>query len=369
MGWWQVNADTLAGSRFVVSPLAETFASLKMLHAGTGTHPGEQTWLRAHLPAYRAALAADPLTALLIRAGLGQEWIADFLTPTPREGETFATEIARVRGADPAAARAHLTVSLRGPLPAALRRDDLPDRAADLLTQVWEEAVRPYWERRRRVLEADVLARTARLGQGGWAAVLDAMRPGMRWLGENRLQVNLHEYPPREISGARLLFVPVTPQRTGWVAWEERERYAVVYPCSGVLADPGGGATVSAVPAGPASPGPPVPAGPASASPAGAAAHGLAGAAAPGLAVPAPAVPSPLSPLLGEARARVLVLLDSPMSTTQLCALTGQGLGSVGRHLKVLLDAGLVRRGRAGRSVLYVRTAAGEVLLRAGRGA
>ncbi|WP_143674682.1 winged helix-turn-helix domain-containing protein, partial [Streptomyces caniscabiei] len=78
---------------------------------------------------------------------------------------------------------------------------------------------------------------------------------------------------------------------------------------------------------------------------------------------------SPLSPLLGEARARVLVLLDSPMSTTQLCALTGQGLGSVGRHLKVLLDAGLVRRGRAGRSVLYVRTAAGEVLLQAGRGA
>ena len=59
-------------------------------------------------------------TALLIRAGLGQEWIADFLTPAPREGETFATEIARVRGADPAAARADLTLSLRGPLPAAL---------------------------------------------------------------------------------------------------------------------------------------------------------------------------------------------------------------------------------------------------------
>lgn len=34
MGWWQVNADTLAGSRFVVSPLAETFACLKLLHAG-----------------------------------------------------------------------------------------------------------------------------------------------------------------------------------------------------------------------------------------------------------------------------------------------------------------------------------------------
>lgn len=60
-------------------------------------------------------------------------------------------------------------------------------------------------------------------------------------------------------------------------------------------------------------------------------------------------------------------LLDSPMSTTQLVALTGQGLGSVGRHLKVLLDARLVRRGRAGRSVLYSRTPAGEVLVKAQR--
>jgi DNA-binding transcriptional ArsR family regulator len=37
----------------------------------------------------------------------------------------------------------------------------------------------------------------------------------------------------------------------------------------------------------------------------------------------------------------------------------------VGRHLRVLLDAGLVERRRAGRSVLYVRTAAGEVLVEA----
>ncbi|MGW0705776.1 helix-turn-helix domain-containing protein [Streptomyces sp. NPDC002643] len=354
MGLWQVNADTLAGSRFVVSPLAETFASLKALHAGVAGHPGEREWLAAHLAAYRAELARDPVTARLVRAGLGKmgvpplersrEWgrIADFLTPTPREGEGFEEEVARVRGADPGAARAHLAVSLRGPLPAVLDRDDLPRRAADLLTYVWEETVRPYWERRRRVLEADVLARTARLGQAGWAGVLDALRPGMRWLGENRLQVNLHEYPPREISGARLLFVPVTPRRGGWVAWEEGERYAVVYPCSGVLA--GGGETRQA---GCEEPG-----------------KGRAGSSG---GAPEAAVPVGLGPLLGEARARVLVLLDSPMSTTQLCAVTGQGLGSVGRHLRVLLDAGLIRRGRAGRTVLYVRTAVGEVLVGAGR--
>ncbi|MEU5199669.1 winged helix-turn-helix domain-containing protein [Streptomyces scabiei] len=349
MGWWQVNADTLAGSRFVVSPLAETFASLKMLHAGAATHPGEHAWLAAHLPAYRGELGRDPVTALLVRAGLGKEWIADFLTPTPRGHESFTDEIARVRDADPAAARAHLTLSLPGPLPAALHRDDLPARAAGLLTYVWEETVRPYWERRRRVLEADVLARTARLGQGGWAAVLDALRPGMRWLGENRLQVNAHEYPPREISGARLVFVPVTRQRTGWVAWEEGERYAVVYPCSGVLADGGDGPghthghthTHTHT-------------------------HGHGHGHGHGEYVRGtPSVPAALGALLGMARARILVLLDSPMSTTQLCAVTGQGLGSVGRHLRVLRDAGLVRRGRAGRSVLYGRTPEGEVLVRA----
>ncbi|MDQ0775273.1 hypothetical protein QF026_003739 [Streptomyces aurantiacus] len=76
------------------------------------------------------------------------------------------------------------------------------------------------------MLEADVVARTARLSQEGWAAALGAMRPGMRRLGENRLQVNLHEYPPREISGAELVLVPVTVQRHGWVSWEEPHRYA-----------------------------------------------------------------------------------------------------------------------------------------------
>jgi DNA-binding transcriptional ArsR family regulator len=69
--------------------------------------------------------------------------------------------------------------------------------------------------------------------------------------------------------------------------------------------------------------------------------------------------------LIGPARAGVLVLLETPKSTTQLVALTGQGLGSVGRHLRVLLDARLVQRRRAGRSVLYYRTAAGDTLLAA----
>jgi DNA-binding transcriptional ArsR family regulator len=319
MGWWQIDADTLARSRFVLSPLAETFACLQLMHRGQPSHPGEQAWLRTHLPAYRALLAAEPVTGRLVRAGLGRGWIADFLAPTPRDGESIEEGVARVRATDPARARADVVVALEGgPLPAELRRDDLPERAADLLTHVWTEAVRPYWNRRRHVLQADVVARTAQVSRGGWASVLDSLRPGRsRWLGENRLQVNLHEYPPRDISGAELVFVPVTP-KAGWVSWEEPERYALVYSCAGALAD-----------------------------------H---------TARPAPAS---LAALLGPARAAVLVLLGSPMSTSQLTAVTGQGLGSVGRHLKVLLDAGLAERRRAGRSVLYSRTPAGDVLVEA----
>lgn len=101
MGWWQVNADTLAGSRFVLSPLAETFACLKALHVRSAAHPGERVWLDTHLPGYERRLASDPVTAALVRAGFGREWIADFLTPTPRGDEDFATEVARVRGASP----------------------------------------------------------------------------------------------------------------------------------------------------------------------------------------------------------------------------------------------------------------------------
>ncbi|WP_369206939.1 ArsR/SmtB family transcription factor [Streptomyces sp. PU-14G] len=407
MGWWHIDADVLAGSRFVISPLAEAIAALKVLERGSPTHPGERAWLDAHLSAYRARQSADPVTALLIRAALGPTWNADFLTPTPEPGErprteaSFEEEVERIRQASPAAARADLLVSLgkRGPLPSLLCRDDLPGRTADTLTWVWRETVLPYWPRRRRVIEADVVARTAQLSRGGWAAALDDMRPGMRWLGDSRLQINAWDLPPRDLAGGRLMFVPVTP-RTGWVSWETtpcrdrtpadghgdelgvdggagpgdggedgrgdglgdglgdeetegtegtedakgagdtddggadgagavarvirspgakaRSRYAVVYPCAGALAEGEG-----------------------------------------------PPAPHALGVLLGRARAAVLVLLESPMSTTQLVGLTGQGLGSTGRHLKVLRDAGLVHRRRAGRSVLYYRTAAGDTLVRA----
>ncbi len=330
LGWWEVNADTLASSRFVVSPLCETTASLMALEKGSPAHPAERRWLDSHGPSYRARLAADPVTGLLVHVALGRHrWIADFLTPVPsREDETpgdaeFYDELARIRETPADTARIDLEIAHRGPLPGSLLRADLPERIADLLEWVWRETVASDWPRRRRVIEADVVARTGQLSRAGWAAALDDMHPEMQWLGGNRLQINTRAFPPRKLMGSQLLLVPVTPRR-GWISRDRTDsqgtvlRNAVVYPCSGALTDPERAAT-----------------------------------------------PEALATLIGAGRASVLGLLDSPMSTTHLVATAGQGLGSVGRHLKVLLDAGLVGRRRAGRSVLYYRTAAGDVLVRA----
>jgi DNA-binding transcriptional ArsR family regulator len=316
MGWWVVSTDTLAGSRFVVSPLAETTSALQTLHRAAAAHPAERTWLDAHLPAYRARLAGDPVAAALVEVGLGGSWNADFLTPTPTGERPFAEELDTIRRTTPGAARADLRVSLGGAaLPAVLDRGDLPARAAELIEWVWTETVLPTWPRRRQIIEADIVARTHQLGQGGWVAILNDLRPTMRWLGESQLQINANNYPPRSLDGAQLFFVPVTP-RASWVMWADTERYAVVYPCSGVLAEAG-----------------------------------------------RVVVPEALSRLLGGGRATVLVLLGTPKTTSQLVALTGLPLGSVGRHLKVLLDARLVRRRRTGRSVLYFRSTTGDAVV------
>lgn len=313
MGVWHLSADTLAQSRFAVSALAETVAVFHALN-GNGAHPSQRAYVDRHVAAYREHLAADAFHADFV-AALSPNWVPDFMFRPPwPEDRTFHDEIRRVRQTSPEIALADLAGATKGAVPAGLRENELPERVADLLDWVWTHVVRPDWPRRMRMFEADVVSRTQQLSTGGWAEALSGLRRGMRWLGKGRLQINTYENPPRDLTGARLLFIPTTARR-GWVAWDQPHRYAVVYPCSGLLAE-----------------------------------HVV------------PPVPEALSRLLGPVRAGILAELDTPKSTTQLVALTGFGLGSVGGHLKVLLDAELVRRRRSGRSVLYYRTPAGDHL-------
>ena len=77
----------------------------------------------------------------------------------------------------------------------------------------------------------------------------------------------------------------------------------------------------------------------------------------------APAAPESLRRLLGPTRAEILLLIGQPITTTQLAAVTGLSLCTVGDHLRILADAGLAERHRSGANVLYHRTPMGQHLL------
>ncbi|MDH6580008.1 winged helix-turn-helix domain-containing protein [Kitasatospora sp. MAP5-34] len=318
MGLWLVDADVLARSRFVLSPLVETVAALGVL-SDERPEPWQRPWLAGHLPAYRRRLAGDAFARAWVESVLRSRWMPDFVGMPPCLGEvTFEQELGRLRATPPEAARADVAISCGGTLPAELDRPDLAPMIADLLEWVWEQCVRADWPRRARIFEADVVSRIHRLGQQGWASAIEELIPNLRWLGDGRLRINLSDRPTRELSGAELLFIPSSARR-GWVAFDLPARYAVIYPASGLLAEPG----------------------------------------------PAAAAPTALARLLGASRAEILARTDPPRSTSQLAALTGLGLGTVGDHLKVLLEARLVDRRRSGPSVLYYRTALADQLVAA----
>ena len=315
VGVFVVDADVMARARFGTSKLVETTAALSVLHH-TDPLPWHREWRAAHLPAYLERLAADPVAAAVVAHAYGRTWVADFLTvPPPAPDLSLDAELAHLEALSDEQVRADLAV-VRTPLPPEVAAGGLAATVAGLLRWLWDTAVRPEWPRRRRVLEADVVARTARLASEGWSGVLRDLAPGVRWLGDGLLQVNAGRFPPRDIRGCDLLFL-AAHSRGGSVQWRLPDTYALVYPVSGsAVTDPA-------------------------------------------------AVPDALARLLGPARARVLVQARSPVSTTALTAVTGMPLGSVGGHLRVLLDAGLLERRRAGRQVLYWCSDAGEALLAA----
>lgn len=322
MGTWVVPADLLARGRFVISPLCETVAALAILNR---PDPPGIPWQRAfrdrHREAFLAMLACDGVRGAILnhawrpRRGQRPGWIAGFLGLPPIGPQArFEDELAQLAGWDDDRIRAEIRQLTGAPLPAPLAEAPLRDTVAAILHWVWTTTLRPGWPRRRRVLEADIVSRTTRLASHGWADVFTTLGSRTRWLGDGHLQINGYDLPSRDLSAAQeLSFVPVHADGS-WAAWELPHRFALVYPVAGALA-----------------------------------------------------VDSPrstgLDRLIGANRAGILRLLGQPHSTTRLAALTGLPPGSVGNHLKVLLEADLVLRRRSGREVLYWRTPLGDSLL------
>ncbi len=322
MGTWRVPSDVLAGSRFALSPKAEVTGALGALTQPRS--PEQRAFGAAHGAAFRAWLSERPAAADLVAASFRNArpglagWMADYLSLPPESPDpTFEEELDHLRGLTDDELRADLRETTRADLAPPLLRPGLRDVAVDVVSWLWTHTLETDWGRRERILRADIVARTAQLARHGWAVVLRDLGRDREWVGDGQLRINRYDLPTRTLPvGSRLVFVP-THTDGSWVGWQD-DRYAVYYPVAGRLAPVDAASTAG------------------------------------------------LGPLLGANRAAVLTLLEVPRSTSQVATLSGLALGSVGSHLKVLLEAGVVIRRRSGREVLYWRTALGDALVAAG---
>ncbi|MER7006188.1 DUF5937 family protein [Dactylosporangium sp. NPDC000555] len=313
----EVDAADLLHTRFGVSPLFELGALLRKL-AGLAP-PGPFARLR---PTYERLCAETDLDAVvaLHTAHYGADFIGP---PPPGMQQTWEADLAVVRETPLPVARREIAQALaQGPkIPDSvlrvLRSADVVDRLAAALESAWLALLAPDWPQLRAICESDVVHRAGRLGEGGWAAAFNGLHRDVRW-HDGAIELGDRSAGARTVpsDGTGLLLVPSALIWPGVGAFADPPwRRALVYPARGVAAlweaPTGGGA---------------------------------------------------LAELVGRSRARLLVALEAPASTTQLAARLGLAVGAVGDHLAILRRAGLVRPARAGRSVLYRRTPLGDAL-------
>ena len=314
-----IDTETLAQARFDTSELVECVASLGILLRGDPL-PWHRDWRARHIDGLRAHLADNPVQAAIAAHALTPSWAADFLTSTPAEDASVEDDLADIEALGDDRVRADLE-QVRRPLAPALRQPGVARESAALLRWVWHTTVAAEWTDRRRILQADLVSRTNRLTRSGWAAVIDDLSAGTRWLGGNRLQYDPRPYPDIDLRGSRLTFY-AAHCRGGWVMWnrDRPDSYGIVYPVSGGLADTRPGHS------------------------------------------PGHDAPRSLRALLGPRRAIVFQHARAPVATSSLAARTGLPLSTVAAHLRVLRDAGLLHRRRSGRMVLYWWTDAAHTL-------
>jgi len=316
---FEVSADDLLRSRFALSPLFEVQSLLRHLE---GLDQPRLPWAARLRPAFSRLRRETELDVLL--ALLSPRYGPGFVVPPPRGlAQTIEDDLEAVRATPLSVVRAEIAEALRrSPASSeatlkALRRKDIAERMAIVLELAWRELVAPDWPHLRAICEREVIFRSSELGRAGWAAALAGLHPRVRWHDDG---IEISKFtPPRAIAlgGHGILFVPsVFTWPKVAVYTEDPWPKAIAYPARGIAS----------------------------------------------LWEPPQAVPGALADLLGRSRARLLIALAEPASTTQLARLTHLAIGSVNDHLRVLERAGLLSRARAGHAVLYRRTPLGEVI-------
>ncbi|MDA0631786.1 winged helix-turn-helix domain-containing protein [Nonomuraea sp. MCN248] len=304
----------------------EVAPSFRLLMSGT-THSVHRPWV-------------DQVRPRLVAAGLDRGWlyelippsggyVPDFLNPAPTgPAPTLAAERDAIRAAPADRVRHDLNHLARhqgtlGPRLRALRNDPqgLLAKVTEEVETYWGLALAPYWARIRAVLDADILYRARLAAEHGTGHLLNDLHTSLSW-DDNALRMARRKQPlTRTTAGTGLLLIP--------------------------SAFTGAGLRTRTTP-----PDPPQ------------LAYQARGVGSLWLARPVTRADT-LSAVLGRSRTLLLTELEIPASTTQLAHRTGLSPAGVSQYLTALRNAGLVSAHRAGRSVLYARTAAAEVLLQA----
>lgn len=316
----EVGPGDLAASRFGVAPLLET---LNALGLAAGRVPADplRPWVRSARPRY-LAIADDPAVRTLVFLRRRFGYMADFVSPPPaRPNLTIAEQLATMRATPLGQARGEVARNLKGlPEPDPVVRDvldapDMVERLATGLETAWHALLEPDWPVLRSIVERDIVHRAGRLAAYGWAAALDDLSRQVRWR-DGVIEADIAADGTYRLDGTGLMFVPMVFSELG-VALEQDWPRTLMYRARGVAA-----LWESRV----------------------------------------PREEDALARLIGRTRADLLRLLADPATTTWLSARLRMSLGGTGDHLAVLRASGLVTRERSGRSVLYRRTAVGDVL-------
>ncbi|MFH9355107.1 DUF5937 family protein [Kitasatospora sp. NPDC017646] len=320
------TAGDLARMRFAVAPMWEVGPSLRLLRSGL-PHAVHGPWAEQVRPRLTALGPAFGLLAELVPPS---GYVPDFINPAPAgPAPTLAGELAAIRATPAGQVRRDLDRLAAehgglGPRLRALHADPAAGlaRLAEAIEAYWELALAPYWARIRAVLDADVLHRARQAAEHGAERVLNDLHAELRW-AEGTLRLSRRSRPmSRRTAGPGLLLIPSAFTGPGlYTLFAPPEPPQLVYPARGI-----GGLWAT----GPA--------------------HRTAA----------------LAAVLGRSRALLLAELAAPASTTELARRTGLSPSAVSQYLTALREARLVSAHRAGRWVLYARTATAEALLNPG---
>ncbi|MFI1256450.1 winged helix-turn-helix domain-containing protein [Streptomyces netropsis] len=319
---FEVSVDDLLRSRFALSPAMDLCLLLRSLVGQD--RPLPRAWATRLLPAFERLRRETELDAVL--ALHAPQSGPDFVAPPPRGiNQTWADDLAMIRATPLEAARHEFATTATGlsahdpRVRAVLDSTDAVSRIAEAMDQAWHELLATDWPQLRAICERDVVHRVGVIGEHGWATTIESLHPSIAWRAGG---IEIGFFPPVgnvRLAGDGLLLIPSVFVGNIAAHLEDPWPRTLVYPARGTAALWGEQATVPQ--------------------------------------------PDALTALVGRARARLLLALDAPASTSHLARSLAMAPGAVGDHLAILRGAGLLVRARSGRSVLYRRTPLGEALV------